>query len=120
MLEIKIFMMMALIGHILCGISDYLLTYTPNGKVDLTNLKDYEKSKISFKEMPLKNLSIAMVLGVCAMTLEVLGYLALCDWMCQYSKTYYLIMFCSTLVMFINLSLHSILTGQSVSIGAST
>ena len=105
-LEIKIFLIMALIGHILCGISDCLLTYAPNGKVDLTNFKNYEKSKVSFKRMPLRNLSVAMLLGVCAMTLEIFGYVALCDWMRQYSETYYLIMLCSTLVMFINLALH--------------
>jgi hypothetical protein len=104
--EIKIFLIMALIGHILCGISDCLLTYAPNGKVDLTNFKNYEKSKVSFKGMPLRNLSVAMLLGVCAMTLEIFGYVALCDWMRQYSETYYLIMLCSTLVMFINLALH--------------
>lgn len=106
MLQSKIFMFMALFGHILCGISDGLLTYAPNGKVDLTNFKDYEKSKVSFQGMSLKNLSGAMLLGVCAMTLEIFGYLALCDWMRQYSETYYLIMFCATLVMFINLALH--------------
>ena len=35
MLQWKIFMVMALIGHILCGISDGFLTYASNGKVDL-------------------------------------------------------------------------------------
>ena len=45
MLQWKIFMVLALIGHVFCGISDCLLTYAPNGKVDLTNFKDYEKSK---------------------------------------------------------------------------
>ena len=76
MLQWKIFMVMALIGHILCGISDGFLTYAPNGKVDLTNFKDYEKSKVAFHGMPLKNLSVAMLLGVCAMTLEIFGYIA--------------------------------------------
>ena len=52
MLQWKIFMVMALIGHILCGISDGFLTYAPNGKVDLTNFKDYEKSKVAFHGMP--------------------------------------------------------------------
>lgn len=106
MLQWKIFMVMALIGHVFCGISDCLLTYAPNGKVDLTNFKDYEKSKVSFQGMPLKNLSAAMLLGVFAMTFEIFGYLALCDWMRQYSETYYMIMYIATIVMFINLALH--------------
>ena len=72
-------MLMALVRHILCGISDCLLTYAPNGKADLTNFKDYNKSKIAFQGMSLKNLSIAMLLGVIAMTLEIFGYLAVCD-----------------------------------------
>ena len=106
MLQWKIFMLMALAGHILCGISDCLLTYAPNGKVDLTNFKDYNKSKIAFQGMSLKNLSVAMLLGVIAMTLEIFGYLALCDWVHQYSETYYLIMYIATIIMFINLALH--------------
>lgn len=106
MLQWKIFMVMALIGHILCGISDCFLTYAPNGKVNLANFKDYKKSKESFQGMPLKNLSIAMVLGVAAMTLEIFGYLAVCDWIRQYSETYYLIMYIATLVMIINIALH--------------
>ena len=99
-------MIMALIGHILCGISDCLLTYAPNGKVDLINFKDYKKSREAFRGMPLKNLSIAMFLGVVAMTFEIFGYLAVCDWIRQYSETYYLIMYIATIVMFINLALH--------------
>ena len=106
MLQWKIFMIMALIGHILCGISDCLLIYAPNGKVDLINFKDYKKSREAFRGMPLKNLSIAMFLGVVAMTFEIFGYLAVCDWIRQYSETYYLIMYIATIVMFINLALH--------------
>ena len=49
MLQLKIFMILALIGHIFCGISDGFLTYAPNGKVDLTNFKNYDKSKVAFQ-----------------------------------------------------------------------
>ncbi len=49
MLQWKIFMILALIGHIFCGISDGFLTYAPNGKVDLTNFKNYDKSKVAFQ-----------------------------------------------------------------------
>ena len=106
MLQWNVFMVMALVGHVLCGISDGFLTYAQNGKVDLTNFKDYDKSKVAFRGMPLKNLSIAMLLGVGAMTLEIFGYLAICDWIRQYSETFYMIMYAATLVMFINLALH--------------
>ena len=38
----KFMLLLGLIGHIFCGASDCLLIYAPNGKVNLTDLKDYE------------------------------------------------------------------------------
>ena len=48
----KFMLLLGLIGHIFCGASDWLLTYAPNGKVNLTDFKDYEKSSVSFRGMP--------------------------------------------------------------------
>ena len=45
----KFMLLLGLIGHIFCGASDCLLIYAPNGKVNLTDLKDYEKSSVSFR-----------------------------------------------------------------------
>ena len=36
----KFMLLLGLIGHIFCGASDCLLTYAPNGKVNLTDFKD--------------------------------------------------------------------------------
>lgn len=44
----KVFLLIAMVGHAICGVSDCLITYTPHGKVLLTNFKDYEQSKVSF------------------------------------------------------------------------
>ena len=44
----KFMLLLGLIGHIFCGASDCLLTYAPNGKVNLTDFKDYEKSRFRF------------------------------------------------------------------------
>ncbi len=105
----KLLLMMGMIGHILCGVSDVLLTYTPNGKVNLADFKDYEKSRISFQGMSLKTLSCAMLLGVIAMTLELFGYMQLCNYMKEYSSIYYWIMYAAALIMFISLPLHHII-----------
>lgn len=40
----KLLLLLAMAGHILCGVTACLFTYGPNGKVDLTALGDYEKS----------------------------------------------------------------------------
>lgn len=105
----KLLLIMGIIGHILCGISDCLLTYAPNGKVNLMDFKDYNKSSVSFKGMSLKNLSAAMVLGVVAMTLELFGYMQLCTYVKSYSQVYYWIMYSAALVMFISLPMHHII-----------
>ena len=47
----KFMLLLGLIGHIFCGASDCLLIYAPNGKVNLTDLKDYEKSSVSFRHV---------------------------------------------------------------------
>ena len=83
----KFMLLLGLIGHIFCGASDCLLTYAPNGKVNLTDFKDYEKSSVSFRGMPLKNLTIAMILGVAAMTLELFGILP--DYVCICARDVY-------------------------------
>lgn len=105
----KLFLLFGLIGHVFCGISDALLTYAPNGKVNLTDFKDYEKSSVSFQGMSLKNLSIAILLGVAAMTLELFGYMELCNYVKQYASVSYWIMYASALVMFISLPLHHVI-----------
>ena len=104
--QMILFFIFAIIGHMLCGISDCLITYAPDGKVNLINFKDYENTSTAFARMPLKNLSRAILLGVLAMTLEIFGYLALCIWMKDYSTVYYWIMYAATLIMFISIALH--------------
>jgi hypothetical protein len=37
---IKTAIILAIIGHILCGVCDALLTYTPNGKLGVKDAKD--------------------------------------------------------------------------------
>ncbi|WP_455057524.1 DUF6796 family protein [Jutongia sp.] len=107
--RMKIILLLGVIGHILCGISDCLLTYAPNGKVNLMDFKEYEKSSVSFRGMSLKNLTLAMVLGVAAMTLELFGYMELCHYVQGYSIVYYRIMYISALIMLISLPMHHII-----------
>ena len=105
----QLLLMLGVIGHILCGISDCLLTYAPNGKISLTDFKDYNKSSVSFQGLSLKNLSIARLLGVIAMTLELFGYMQICDYVKGYSTIGYRVMYVSALVMFISLPMHHII-----------
>lgn len=42
-----------LVGHILCGECDGLLTYGEKGRLDFKNIKDAEKMSAMFENMPL-------------------------------------------------------------------
>ena len=49
----KIAMLAALIGHILCGVSDCLLSYSKSGRLNLKDITDPDKMSEMFEDMPL-------------------------------------------------------------------
>ena len=51
---LKILLLLACVGHILCGITDCLLAYTPKGRLNLRKITDPEKMRKMFADMPLK------------------------------------------------------------------
>ena len=59
---IKILLLIAAAGHILCGYCDCLLTYLPGGKkFDVKALSDNKKMAEAFAGMPLKNPLLSML-----------------------------------------------------------
>ena len=66
---IKIALILAIIGHILCGVCDVLLTYTPKGKVGVKEAKDPVKMAELFEGASPTNSLLSMVLGTLAITL---------------------------------------------------
>ena len=84
---------MAVIGHILCGICDCLLSYSKKGRLDLKDIKDQDKMAAMFADMPLSNPLISIVLGTFAIMLFGFGYFALADYMKSCSETAANIMF---------------------------
>ena len=87
----KTVLLIAFIGHVLCGICDCLLSYSPNGRLDLKGaLKSPEKY---------------------AITAFGFGYLALSRWMEQYSDTASAVMYISAVVFLISIVVHHIICG---------
>lgn len=80
MTTIKWLFLVALTGHLLCGVCDCWLTYLPNGRFKLDYMKDNQKLSDVFKEMPLRNTILSMLLGCLAMCMMFFGYLALALW----------------------------------------
>ena len=85
---IKVLFLIALVGHILCGICDCLITYVPGGKkFDIKQMADNSKMTEVFKDMPLRNITVSMILGVAAIFMVFGGYYGICLWMSEYSST---------------------------------
>lgn len=108
---IKFLLLLAWLGHILCGITDCLLAYTPKGRINLKEINDPEKMRKMFADMPLKYPMLSMLLGVLALSAAVFGYLGLSNWMAKYSNVYSIIMYISSLLYFMPIVTHHVFCG---------
>ena len=111
MTTIKILMLNAVLGHILCGICDCLLIYTPSGKFEFQLMKDNGKMQEAFRTMPLRNPMLSMLLGVLALLMSCGGYFARCLWMRRFSVTASVIMLAAAAVFFIPGTAHHVICG---------
>jgi hypothetical protein len=107
----KFLLLLASIGHIICGITDCLFAYGPNGKVELGKLDDYDKISNDLEGMSLKQLVAGMLIGVISLTAAFFGYMALCDWMYQFSHVGSIIMYISSAIYLLMIVCHHIQCG---------
>ena len=108
----KTVLLIAFIGHVLCGICDCLLSYSPNGRLDLKGaLKSPEKMREVFKDYPIRWSLLSIMFGVYAIAAFGFGYLALSRWMEQYSDTASAVMYISAVVFLISIVVHHIICG---------
>lgn len=108
---IKTTLLLACAGHILCGVSDCFLSYTPKGRLNLKEISDSQKMNRMFADMPLNYPMLSMLLGVFALCVAVFGYLGLSNWISQYSNVYAAIMYISSLLYFIPIVTHHVFFG---------
>jgi hypothetical protein len=109
---LKIVLLLAAIGHILCGACDCLLGYSPSGRLDLKGgLKDADRMREVFQDMPSKWPFISIILGVYAITMFGFGYLELSRWMEQYSVAASTVMYISAVVFLIFIVAHHVICG---------
>jgi hypothetical protein len=109
---LKIVLLLAAIGHILCGACDCLLGYSPSGRLDLKGgLKDAGRMREVFKDMPAKWPFISIILGVYAITIFGFGYIEVGKWMVQYSNTAAIVMYISAVVFLVSIVAHHVICG---------
>jgi len=92
----KITFLLAIAGHLLCGVCDCLMTYMPGGRFRFEDMKDNDRLSAVFKGMPLRNALLSMLLGCLAMFLFAFGYLALAHWMRTFCEPCAALMLIST------------------------
>ena len=109
---LKNVLFIAFIGHVVCGICDCLLSYSPGGKIDLQGaIKDPETMRTGFADLPLKWPLLSILAGVYAITAFGFGYLGLCRWMEEFSVTASGIMYISAVVFLVSIVVHHIICG---------
>ena len=70
----KMLMLIAVLGHLLCGYCDCLLIYAGGEKFNFRLMSDNDKMKQVFTKMPLRNPLLSMLLGCLAMCMSCGGY----------------------------------------------
>ena len=108
----KTALMIACLGHIICGITDCMLAYTPAGRFDMgKDTKDSEKIKKLFEKMPLSRIEASMLVGVLALFMAGFGYLELSRWAGGYSELSGKIMYISGMFFIVPITAHHVLCG---------
>lgn len=109
---IQILFLIAIVGHLLCGYCDCLLTYVPGGKkFGAKQLKDKALMAETFEKMPLKNPLLSMLLGCLALFMCSVGYYGIYLWMKEFSKSYAVIILISSALFIVAGTAHHILCG---------
>ena len=81
----KVAFLVAIAGHLLCGVTDCLMTYLPRGRFRFEDMGDNRKLSAAFEGMSPRQPLLAMLLGCLAMFMFFFGYMDLCDWMRPHS-----------------------------------
>ena len=111
---IRIMLLIAALGHLLCGCCDCLLTYVPGGrKFGAKQLSDSHLMAETFEKMPLKNPLLSMLLGCFALFMCSFGYYGIYLWMKEFSEVYAVIILISAALFLIVGTAHHIFCGVS-------
>ena len=109
--EMKIVLIIAGIGHLICGITDCMLGYTKDGRFDFSDIKDNAKMQKTFSSMPLKQVVLAMFIGVFALFMASFGYIEISRWMSETSPVIGRIMLIAAMFFMVLISAHHVLCG---------
>lgn len=75
----KVMLIIAMLGHIICWVCDYIISCTPAGRFGLVDLKDNEKLSARFENMNTGRQINSILWGILALVMQVCGYFAIAD-----------------------------------------
>ena len=107
----KIALIIAFIGHIICGVTDCMLAYTKDGRFEFSDVKDNKKMQKVFSSMSLKQMELAMLVGVFALFMASFGYIEISSWISESSPVIGQIMLIAAMFFIVLISAHHVLCG---------
>lgn len=107
----KIVLIIAGIGHLICGITDCMLAYTKDGRFDFSDIKDNAKMQKTFSSMPLKQVITAMFIGVFALFMASFGYIEISRRISETALVIGRIMLIASMFFLVLISAHHVLCG---------
>ena len=108
---IKVVLLVACLGHIICGITDCMLAYSRSGRFEFSDAKDNENMRKVFSTMPSKQIELAMMIGVVALFMSSFGYIAVSQKIGDVSALWGRIMLVSSMFFIVLISAHHVLCG---------
>lgn len=107
----KTVLIIAGIGHLICGITDCMLAYTKDGRFDFSDIKDNGRMQKIFSSMPLKQVVLAMLVGVSALFMASFGYIEISRWASEKAPVTGRIMLIASMFFIVLISAHHVLCG---------
>ncbi len=103
--------LLACAGHLALWRCDWNLTYLAGGRFDFRCLQDNDRLSAVLGGTPLKQPMGATLVGVFALAAAFPGYLALCQWMGQFSKLWAGLMLAGCVLFFLPGVAHHVFCG---------
>ena len=109
----KAAMIIACTWHVICGITDCMMAYTKNGRFEFSDVKDNAKMQRIFDGASLKQIELAMLIGIFALFMSGFGYLSISQMILESSPVMGRIMLISSVFFIVLISAHHVLCGTA-------
>ncbi len=108
---IKLYLILGLIGHLLCGVSDCLLSYSKKGRLNFKDIGNQESMEKMFRDMPASFPLASILLGTFAIILFGFGYFGLGKWMRIFFQPSAAVMNVCAIVFLVSIVTHHVFCG---------